>query len=418
MRDRLARAAGALGCAALVVTAAGCSTKADEAGDGPAAAGEVKTGVGISGSTIRLGLLMDLSGVFASQGKDLTNGAVIYWKERNAKGGVCGKYQVELDVKDHGYSVQTATQLYGSLTSNVLALQETLGSPVNTALDERFTADKMVNIPAAWARNLTVNAQNAVVGSTYDVEIINTLDYALGKGLIKEGDTIAHIYFEGELGANGLAGSTYFAGKHGMKVLESKIKPSDADMSSQVTSFKAQGAKAIVLSASPSQLASVATASEAQGLQVPLLGNSTNFAPGLLTGPAAAVLKSRYVGGYAYAGFDGAPQLLTAVKAADPSVASPSTNVVWAYAAADVMRQVLDKACANGDLTREGVSAAKQQLTQVETGGLTVPIDLSKTGVSPSLKSFLFQPSDQPGGLTQLEADHQAADLADYPQSG
>jgi ABC-type branched-subunit amino acid transport system substrate-binding protein len=418
LSKRLARGATAVACAAVLAAAAGCSTKADEQSSGTGAADSVKTGPGVSGSTIRLGLLMDLSGVFASQGKDLTDGAVLYWKQQNAKGGVCGKYQVELDVKDHGYSVQTATQLYSGMSGNVLALQETLGSPINTALAERFSADEMVNIPAAWARNLTDSPLNAVVGSTYDVEVINTLAYALEKGLIKEGDPIAHIYFEGELGANGLAGSKYFAGKHGMNVLESKIKPSDSDMSSQVTSFKAAGAKAIVLSASPSQLASVATASAAQGLDVPLLGNSTNFAPGLLNGPAGQALKTRYVGGYSYAGFDRAPELLTAVKELDPSVPNPSTNVVWAYAAADVLRQVLDKACANGDLTRQGVAAAKQQLTSVETGGLVVPLDLSRTGVSPSPQSFLFQPSDQPGGLKELQAGYESADLADYPQGG
>lgn len=412
---RAARSATAFTCAAVLLAAAGCGTKAeDEAA--PEAAGEVKTGAGISGNTIKLGLLTDLSGVFASQGKDLTNGAVLYWQQRNAEGGVCGKYDVELDVKDHNYNVQNATQLYSGMSGDVLALQQTLGSPVNTALDPQFTADSMVNIPAAWARNLTANPTNAVVGSTYDVEIINTLDYALAKRLIKPGDKIGHVYFEGELGANGLAGSTYFAGKHDMSVVEAKIKPSDVDMSSQVTAFKAQGVNAIVLSASPSQLASVANATAAQAFAVPLFGNSTNFAPGLLNGPAAAAIKARYIGGYPYAGFDSAPELLADVKELDPGVASPSTNVVWAYAAADVMRQVLDRACENGDLTREGVAKAKGELTSVETNDLIVPVDLSKIGESPSLQTFLFQPADGPGGLRLLEAGHQAADLADYPQ--
>ena len=407
--------AAALVCAAALVTAA-CSSKDADTESGTAE-GSVKTGPGVSGSTITLGLLTDLSSVFASQGRDLTDGAVLYWEEQNAKGGVCDTYQVELAVKDHAYNVQNAVQLYSSLSGDVLALQQTLGSPVNTALDGALTADSMVNIPAAWARNLTENPQNAVVGSTYDVEIINTLDYALAEGLISEGDRIGHIYFEGELGANGLAGSKHFASKHGMTVVESKIKPSDSDMSSQVSAFSSRDVAAIVLSASPTQLASVATAAQAQGLDVPLLGNSTNFAPGLLSGPAAAAIKERYIGGYPYAGFDAAPELLEAVKAKNPST-SPSTNVVWAYAAADVMRQVLDKACENGDLTREGVVAAKKELTSVDGGGLVVPVDLSKTGVSPSLKSFIFQPADGPGGLRQLAAGHQSADLDDYPQEG
>ena len=49
------------------------------------------------------------------------------------------------------------------------------------------------------------------MGATYDVEMVNGFDYLLKKGKIKEGDKIGHIYFEGEYGANGLAGSKYFA---------------------------------------------------------------------------------------------------------------------------------------------------------------------------------------------------------------
>ena len=58
----------------------------------------------------------------------------------------------------------------------------------------------MVNIPAAWAQSLTENPEIAVVGATYDVEMINGLDYLLKQGKIKEGDKIGHIYFEGEYG--------------------------------------------------------------------------------------------------------------------------------------------------------------------------------------------------------------------------
>ena len=35
----------------------------------------------------------------------------------------------------------------------------------------------------------------------------NGFDYLFEEGLIKEGDKIGHIYFEGEYGENGLAGT-------------------------------------------------------------------------------------------------------------------------------------------------------------------------------------------------------------------
>src|ERR1700712_3492960 len=227
--------AAAMLLAAAVATVSGCSTKApsSSAGGGSGAAGTVKTGPGISGKTITLGVLTDLSGVFAALGKDVTQAQQLFWDQQNAKGGVCGKYQVKLDVKDHGYVVQTAVQLYNGMKSDILALQHTIGSPVNTPLADQLQADKIVNIPEAWARNLTQNPENAVVGATYDVEMINGLDYLLKQGKIKEGDKLGHIYFEGEYGANGLAGSKYFASQHKMTIDEAQIKSTDADMTAQ-----------------------------------------------------------------------------------------------------------------------------------------------------------------------------------------
>ena len=156
-------------------------------------------------------MLTDLTGVFAALGADITNAQTLYWEEQNAKGGVCGKYQVKLNVKDTGYVPQQGVQLYSGIKGDILAMQQTIGSPINTALEQTYDADKIVNIPSAWARNLTVPPGNAVTGSTYDVEMVNGLSYALTNGKIKEGDKIGHIYFEGEYGANGLAGSKSFA---------------------------------------------------------------------------------------------------------------------------------------------------------------------------------------------------------------
>ena len=57
-------------------------------------------------------------------------------------------------VKDHGYDTQKGIQLYSSIHNDVLAIQQTIGSPINTGLLPQFEADHMVNIPAAWAQSL------------------------------------------------------------------------------------------------------------------------------------------------------------------------------------------------------------------------------------------------------------------------
>jgi len=405
--------AAALLLVAAVATVSGCSTKApssSSSGGSSGAAGSVKTDVGISGKTINLGVLTDLSGVFAALGKDVTQANQLYWDQQNAKGGVCGKYQVKLNVKDHGYVVQTAVQLYNGMKSNILALQHTIGSPINTALADQLQADKIVNIPEAWARNLTQNPQNAVVGATYDVEMINGLDYLLKQGKIKEGDKLGHIYFEGDYGANGLAGSKYFASKHGMTIDEAQIKSTDTDMTAQVTKFKADGVKAILLTTAPAATASAVGVAAQVGLNVPVLGNNPVYAPGLLQSPAGPALKANMVVASPVPAFDQQQQLLKDYTAKFPGT-TPSLGAVHGYADAVVMHQILEKACANGDLTPEGMTKAKASLTNVDTQNLVVPLDYSKKG-SPSNQSYILAPADGPGGAKQIAPASEGQDVA------
>ena len=73
------------------------------------------------------------------------------------------------------------------------------------------------------------------------------------------------------------------------------------------------------------------------------------------------------------------------------------------YGMSALMKQVRDAACENGDLTREGVLNAFNELEDVDTGGLMVPIEGFETGRSPSTQSFILRPADVPGGATVVE---------------
>ena len=398
---------------AMVLAVSGCSTKASD--DETSTQDGVTVGRGIDGNTITLGALTDLTGVFAALGKDITNAQALYWKTQNSGDKICGKYTVEETVKDHGYDTQRGIQLYSSIHNDVLAIEQTIGSPINTGLLPQFEADSMINIPAAWAQSLTENPQIAIVGATYEVEMINVLDYLLEEGTIAEGDKIGHIYFEGEYGEGGLAGSKYFAEQHGMEVVEQQIQSTDADMTAQVTKLKAEGVNVIALTVAPGQTASVAGVAASQGLDVPIVGNNPVFAPALLDGPAGPALKKNLYVASPVAPFDKLPDLLESYQAAYPG--DPTLGVVFGTAAADVMRQILEKACENGDLTPEGVSAAKDQLGTVDTGDLAVPLTF-ETGKSPSDASYIFRAADVPGGAQAVSDMFVGEDVAGFVNGG
>ena len=409
MNRNTKRGAVALVSVAMVLAGAGCSTKGSDSKE--TTQDGVKIGRGIDGKTIHLGALTDLTGVFAALGKDITNAQALYWKKQNSGDKICGKYTVDETVKDHGYDTQKGIQLYSSIHNDVLAIEQTIGSPINTGLLPQFATDHMVNIPAAWAQSLTESPEIALVGATYEVEMINALDYLLEEGKIKEGDKIGHIYFEGEYGEGGLAGSKYFAKQHGMTVSEQQIQATDMDMTAQVSKLKAEGVKAIALTVAPGQTASVAGVASAQRLDIPIVGNNPVFAPALLKGPAGAALKKNLYVASPVAPFDKLPDLLKAYTAAHPG--DPTLGVVFGTAAADVMRQILDKACENGDLTPEGVSKAKDELGTVETGGMAVPLTF-KTGQSPSDASYIFRAADVPGGAKAVSDKYVGDDVAGF----
>ena len=94
----------------LLVAVAGCGSKGQSnnaSSGGGGGSGALKTGPGVTGKTITLGILTDLTGVFAPLGKPTMQANQLFWKEKNAQGGVCGR-QVNLVVKDHGYDPQKA----------------------------------------------------------------------------------------------------------------------------------------------------------------------------------------------------------------------------------------------------------------------------------------------------------------------
>ena len=237
------------------------------------------------------------------------------------------------------------------------------------------------------------------MGATYDVEIANGYDYLFEEGLLKEGDTVGHIYFEGEYGANGLAGSQGRGrgdGPRGRRAADQVDRPGHERPDHPVQGGGRQPDRP---HRAPGQLASVAGGGRGPGSRRPDPGQQPGLRPGLLQGPAANWLKSHLYVASPVSSFDANPELLKEYEEAYPD-ATPSLGVVVGFGMSEIMKQVLDAACENGDLTRAGVVEAFDGLEEVDTGGLVVPIRGFEPGKSPSLESFVLQPADVPGGAT------------------
>src|SRR3954464_15423779 len=350
------RFATAIATGALLVPAAlglAACGKSSNSSSGSSSSGGIKTGPGVTSKTISLGILTDLSGVFAALGAPLTQANQAYWKQQNAAGGVCNR-TVKITVKDHGYDPQKAVTLYRDMAPNVAALQQLLGSPITAALLPTLEKDSMYSGLAAWPPSLLKSKVIEITGATYDLEAINGIDWLMKNKGLKKGDSIGDIYFEGDYGEGGLIGVKYAAKQHGLKVVEQKIKATDTDMSGQISALKRAGVKAIWLTTGPKQLASAAGLAKAQGLNVPIAGNGPIYSPLLLGTPVGKTIEDNVTIFAATAPISldkpAVAKAQSAYKKHFPK-GVPQASVVAGWSEGEVMNQVLTKACANKDLT-------------------------------------------------------------------
>ncbi|MER6347833.1 ABC transporter substrate-binding protein [Streptomyces sp. NPDC001595] len=378
--------------AALLIAGTGCSSKAEGDKPGDAADG-VKTGPGVTDDRIRLGALTDLTGPYATLGKSIVQAQKMWADETNAAGGICGR-KVEIVVEDHGYDVQKAVTAYADISSDVVALPQVIGSPVVAALLDDIERDNLLTFPQAWAASLLGKDAVQVLGTTYDVDMIAAVDFLTRTKGLKKGDTIGHVYFEGDYGANALEGSTWAAKRAGLKIVDQKIKATDTDLSAQVSALREAGVKAILISAGPAQTASLAGVAASRGLQVPIVSSAPGFAPQLMKTPAAKALEAMLsVVSAAPAVSSDLPGVQKMVKAYEKKYpGSPvDSGVLSGYNAAQLLGADLKKACEAGSLTREDVVKAHRSQKNADTG-LGTPQDFSDVSRPASLSSYILKP--------------------------
>jgi ABC-type branched-subunit amino acid transport system substrate-binding protein len=417
-RPGRAVAAGALAAALL---AAGCSTKTTNDTSPVASGGSVATGPGVTDQTIKLGVLSDRTGAFAAVGKAIEQGRALFWDDKNAKGGVCDR-KVEFVVKDHGYNTQTAVTAYSQIENEVLALDELLGSPMIAGLLDSLDSDQMLTMAASLSSSLLANPAVVITGSTYDIEMINGVEWLTRNRGLAKGDKIGHVFLEGDYGENAASGSRAAAKEYGLRLVEHKIKPTDNDLTAQVTALRGEGVKYVLLTTTPPQTASAVAVAEASGYDATFLASSPAFSSALLKSAARPALEKRLLVSTSLAPFSSAETGPTKVR--DAFLAKypqqvKSAFVLYGYAQGEIMSQILSVACRNGQLTREGLRKAFQSLTEVQTDGLIATLDYSKPGQIPARQTRLVRPdASAPGGLTQVQGLFSAPVAARYAPAG
>ncbi|MEV8437603.1 ABC transporter substrate-binding protein [Actinosynnema sp. NPDC051121] len=392
-----------VGSTVLAVLLAGCGAE-DEA--------PVKTGPGVTGDTISLGVLTDMTGPFSATSLIRIKGYELFLSELNDRGGICGR-KVELKQADHGYDVNRALTAYFDLEPQVLGFMDVTGAPMTEAIEPDLMQTRAIAAPASWSASLLGNPHMMIVGTTYDLDVINGLDHVKRSGAIREGDTIGHVYVDSDYGRNAVEGSA-FAAEHWGMALVSKAVPETADVAAQIGELRAAGAKVVFLSTSPQQTATAVATAERLGWDVPFLVNAVGYDPLILRSPAATAVVKRVQVVSPIAPFatdlPGPRAVAEAFTRKFPEL-EPTGSVDHGYVIGMAFAAVLEKACGERDLTRDGVLRAFQDTNKVDTRSLTGQLRFSLVGRPSATQSYIARPDPAtPGGLAVI-ADLFESDL-------
>lgn len=104
-----------LGAGALSFTVAACGSS-DEGGSTSAGGGS--TGAAASGGTVKVGYAAALSGFLAPYDTPFYNALKLAVADQNARGGLAGRYRIELDVKDVKSEIPVAAQVAQELVDD------------------------------------------------------------------------------------------------------------------------------------------------------------------------------------------------------------------------------------------------------------------------------------------------------------
>jgi ABC-type branched-subunit amino acid transport system substrate-binding protein len=352
-------------------------------GDGPA---EVEVDYGVTDDAIRVGLLSDLSGIFAPLVVEVVAAWEVYFEKVNEEGGIAGR-QVELVVVDQGYDVPRHIEQYQRLReeseAGVVLIGHSSGSPHTAAIAEDLERDNLIAHPFTWYSGWAdpdFGANAAELYTTYCLESMNAISW-LHDRLQAEGreTRLAIISFPGEYGGDGAAGARMVAEALGIEIVydgAGQVVPG-ADQTPVISELVNADPTLVFGTINPTTLSEIFGGARARGLDALWSGNWPTFNFQLLgtdLGPDLAeyYFPSAYTATWG-ADVDGMDAVVQEMTDRRPELPT-SDHYILGWTQAMLSHQLLEYAASRGDLTRAGiVEAFNDPGFEVDFGGLAPP---------------------------------------------
>ncbi len=389
--------AAPLAVAVALALVAGACGRGDSAPEAP--------GIDESAATISVGILTPLSGPVQVIGEPLLNGFRTRFAGVNAKGGIGGKYQVEVVAEDNQYDVPTSVQLYQKVKDRVAVLA-LVGTPHVNAVLPQLKADGMVAIPGSLDANWIREVNLLPYGGPYQIQFLNGADWYLNQAGGR-GKRICGMAIEGPYGDAGVAGLAAAAEAEGFTVeATERYRSTDTEFAAPVGRLADAKCDAVFLTGLPATTGPILGAGVKLEFTPLWLGQSPTWSTSFSQSPELLPVLERYfvlLGDGPEWGDETEPgmkQMIADIGQYRPDQ-KPDVYFQVGYLEAVAMEALLEKAAALDDLSRPGILEALAQLGHVDYGGLAGDWTYGPPEErEPSRVTTVFRPNAaKPGGL-------------------
>ncbi|MEU3272295.1 ABC transporter substrate-binding protein [Saccharomonospora sp. NPDC006951] len=401
---------GAVLASATLLAVAACGGAGNDQQSGGGQAGAPPSTAGFDGRTIKLGVLSPLSGPVAVIGQPLTEGNKVWFDYVNSRGGIAGKYKVELVQEDNQYAADVTVQQYNKIKNDVVAFTQVLGTAPTLAVLPLLRTDKVIAAPASldafWVREDNL----LPVGAPYQIQAINTMDYYLTEGGGTADSRICTMVQDDVYGEAGQQGIDFAAEEYGFTVANTqKFKVGTENYAGQIGALASAGCEMVFLTATPADAGKIwGTAAQAK-FAPKWFAQSPSYANALAQSAVAPYLRQ-----YLTIAAEGTEWGDSSVKGMRDMVSraqqyapqqQPDYYFGFGYNQGRAMTALLEKAVADGDLSRDGLLKASSELGKVSFDGLSGDYDYGPAATrNPPRTTTLFSVDPaKPFGLATLK---------------
>jgi ABC-type branched-subunit amino acid transport system substrate-binding protein len=390
--------------------------------------GEPESTDGFDGETISVGALTPTTGLVAIIGEPLTAGNQAYVDYVNEElGGIAGEYQLELLVEDSAYDPSTAASAYAGMRDEVVMFMQLLGTPITDALLADLIDDDVVAAPATLDSKWVREPNLLPILGPYQIQAINGIDwYYTEEG--DEDDVLCTLASDDEYGDTGVEGVRFAADNLGIDIAVEATFPApsaerpEQDFVAQTGELEGADCDVVFFVAVASDTGAFSTALEENpGYNPTVIGQSPSW---LTTFAASEYMQENFYLAaegpeYGDESVPGAVELVRLQETYAPDIGPDHPGGIYFTFGVNQARavvQVLETAVERGDLSREGILRAMEEVGTLTFDGLAGDYEYGPADERvPPTTSSIFRPNPDVGnGLELVAQDYQADYAADF----